>query len=180
VIPAYDCDNPAEPCCTCLYDTTAALVNAAADAVIACIGVELCRDFGRSVHIAEPVGPGDYVAGWLGTFSVAPTAQTRPGSKQLLAPRLLAPVNIRLVESGFPDPLRNIAGRLALPERSQLDYVSWHFYGHAEAATRALLNVQTPACGRGCESIRFINSSAMQPQTNWMAWNWSFEAKLVW
>lgn len=179
VIPNF-CPDPAVPCCTSIYDSVRCLVDAAADAVTACIGEALCKDFGRSVHIGPPVGPGDYVAGWVGRIVPAPSAQNRSGAKQLLAPRLLAPINIRLVESDFPVGLQMVGERIALPKREELDYVSWHFYGHAEKVTRGLINAASSACGKGCESIRLVSSEAMQPETAWMAWNWVLEATMRW
>lgn len=178
MIPAW-CPDPLEPCCDCLYNTVDALVVAAADAVLACLPTELCDTFYRQVSIGPPVGPGDYMAGWIDTIVPAPSRQAQPGAKQVLAPRLIANIGLRLVEGGYPT-LRNVGGQIALPDRDKLSYVSLHFYGHAEAATRALLNALTPACSRGCESIRFVSSQPAQPQTTSLTWNWALQATLKW
>lgn len=178
MLPAL-CPDPTDPCCDCIYTITQALVDAAADAVAACLPVDECELLGRYVSIGRPVGPGDYVAGWLEQLRPAPSRQNTAGAKQVLAPRLLATIGIRLVESGFPT-IEVVGGRIALIEYDKLDYAAEHLYGHAEKATRALINELTPACSKGCDSIRFLSSQPSIPAADSVAWEWGFEATLKW
>lgn len=178
MIPEW-CADPIDPCCDCLYLITRDLVDAAADAVAECLPVDLCSELARHVSIGRPVGPGDFVGGWIESITPAPSRQNSAGTKQILAPRMLGNIGIRLVETGFPT-VTTIGGRVALPDFAHLDYISKHFYGHAEKATRALVNELIPACSKGCDSIRFVSSRPSRPEMTSMAWDWAFEATLKW
>jgi hypothetical protein len=173
VLPAY-CTNGDDPCCECLYLTTSVLVEAAADGVMACIG-EACKDFNRYVSINRPADIGDFVAGWVGASTPLPSQ-----NGQLTFPKLITPITIRLMESGYPSTVVEAGSRLGLRSGPERDFAAWHFMGHVEAALRAMVNASKSVCGRGCERFEFVNHTPGQPEGThvWWEFNWRMIGKL--
>ncbi len=178
MIPPF-CAEPEDPCCDCLYEVTAALVDAATTAVLECLPEDLCEGFVGYVALSRPHDLGDFVAGWFDGPTVLPSQQSTPGAKQLIAPRLGGNITIRLVESGFPT-ISLVGGRIALPDRDRLNHTSRHFMGHAEKVTRALINQLRPACTTGCDTIQLVRSTPQRPEGAWMAWEWTLLTTLRW
>lgn len=167
VLPAY-CADEITPCCPCLYDSVEGLVEAAYTGIVACVDPTECESLARFVSIGRPVGPGNYIAGWIANTIPAPSA-----NRQMTTPKMVNTIIVRLMEEGYPTP-EEVASRIALPNFDRRTHAALHFYDHASVAFRSMMSNLTPVCGKGCERIEFVSHASGVPEASYVSWEFTF------
>lgn len=136
-IPPPNRDQPAAVCCEQFYGLTEALVRTAGSAVADCLGPN-CAGFEYYVSHAEPIGGGDYLAGWLAQVSPSPT-QLSPTVYGATPFQLTFGVAVCL--SGFPGITTTDGGKIStVPSPAQYMHATYFTYGVAERMWRAVAN----------------------------------------
>jgi hypothetical protein len=133
-----------EPCCSRSYLLCRDVVDAVAEALRECQGLDGCADLEAVVTHHEAIGTGHYVAAWL----VAETYTDR-----LLVP--LPTISVRYVEPGFPTP-QNVGGVFQRPSWASVEAAASHSYAHGDVIVDALrsgVNTSAPHW-RGCRNVR--------------------------
>lgn len=169
------CAEPIPSCCEEFFDLADRLVTAAHTALIECLG-EGCGELPAYVSHAEPVGPGDYIAGWISNITQVPGRASSPGAKVILPPRLLVQIQVRLVEGGYSG-LAVKGGRITLPEAEQWHYAASHSYSHAQVILAAVLAAAPGACKDcHCDSYQFVSMLPGQSQAGDINWTITLNA----
>ena len=124
-IPAFQDPTPVVVCCESWFDIVETLTVAVGAAVVDCF--PQCADIAVKVTHGEPIGGGDYVAGWL--ISVGPTITDVP-QWGALPPRLTMGMAVCL--ANYPGPTI-IGGEIsAVPSPAEYMHASYYTYGVAE------------------------------------------------
>jgi hypothetical protein len=125
-IPAFQDPTPGVVCCESWFDIVETLTLAVQTAVIDCF--PQCADIVAKVTHAEPIGGGDYVAGWL--ISVGPYATDTP-QWGALPPRLTMGLAVCLGD--YPGPTTTDGGQIQpVPSPAEYMHASYYTYGVAQ------------------------------------------------
>jgi hypothetical protein len=133
-IPAFQDTTPTVICCEGWFDIVETLTIAVGAAVVDCF--PQCADIAVKVTHGEPIGGGDYVAGWL--VSVAPALQEAP-QWGAIPPRLT--IGMAVCLDNYPGPTTTDGGRVSVvPSPAEYMHASYYTYGVAEIMWRTVAN----------------------------------------
>lgn len=133
-IPAFQDPTPTLICCEGWFDIVETLTVAVGADLVACF--PQCADIAVKVTHGEPIGGGDYVAGWL--ISVDPGVVDTP-AWGAIAPRMTLGMAVCL--SNYPGPTITDGGQIAtVPSPAQYMHASYYSYGIAERMWHTVAN----------------------------------------
>lgn len=173
MIPPF-CPDPPPTCCESLYDFASAIVTLAGAAVQECLGAT-CPNFPAYVCHGEPVGGGDYLAGWISAIQPA----SPPASKGLLVVGHRATMNVALCQDGYPGPIIEGGEIKAIPSAGEHNQASYYSYGLAEVMYRRVLKAVSGCEVACCSPVAFGSLIAETPAMFSARWRFSFTADIT-
>lgn len=137
---SYDCSDCVEVCCDTLFVLADRLRIVAADAVNACLPVDVCGEIDSFVAVGfeaeDPIGDSISVTVVNVQDAVDSTTNEQAGPLALVRADLV----LRLLESGYPMLLSTDGENILAPDRAEVHLASKHSMAHAEAMLRAIRN----------------------------------------
>lgn len=169
MIPELCSTDPAAICCESWFAITENLVIAAGTAVQECN--PQCAEIPYYVSHAEPIGWGDYLAGWLA--GVEPIALS---PKSL--PRMRLTLGFMLCQQGYPGPKVSGNGIEAVPSPAEHTHASYFSYGVAEIAFRSMVGAVATGVMGACSDV-LMGTLRPDPPTGTPTsarWRWQISA----
>lgn len=137
-IPPLNSDQPAAVCCERWFRFAEDLVNVAGPAVADCLGPN-CAGFRWYVSHGEPIGPGDYLAVWLASIDLIPSATGAITQWGAMPYRYTFGAAVCL--DGYPGIRYANGGAIStVPSPAEYMHASYFTYGVGERMWRAIAN----------------------------------------
>lgn len=161
-IPSINTDQPAAVCCESWYAVVEGLTLLVGNAVTDCLG-STCGPFRVYVSHAEPIGGGDYVAGWLADLS--PIVPATGVSTVYGAMPYRMTIGMAVSLSGFPGIEYTDGGKIAaVPSPAEYLHATYFTYGVAERMWRTVANEAVKGRSGTFGACAHVQLGSLNPQ----------------
>lgn len=137
---AINCDDCEVSCCDTLFILADRWRIVAADAVNACLPVDICGEIDSFVAVDfeadDPIG--DAISVSVTNIDLA--GDTRSADTALPVMIVRADLVLRLLETGYPMTVTTEGDIILAPDRGEVHRAAMHSIGHMEAMLRATMN----------------------------------------